>query len=55
MGKMKDIIKEQQRLWNDQISRERVVRAWKERQIAKFEGKKLVEILHKPKEEERNV
>ena len=53
--KMKEILKEQARIWNDRIAREKVYREWKERQKAKFEGKHIVEMLHEPKGVERNV
>lgn len=50
--KLNDILKEQQRYWNDRIAREKVIRAWKERQKAKF-NRSLIEMMHEPKGVER--
>ena len=50
--KLNDIFKEQQRIWNDRIAREKIIREWKERRKAKF-NRSLIEMMHEPKGVER--
>ena len=52
--KLNDILKEQQRIWNDRIAREKIIRDWKERQKAKF-NRSLIEMMHEPKSLEKNI